>query len=360
MHVITEFVRNRDGGVAVIIALAATALLGVLGLAVDGTRAYTTHSALQGAADAAALAAVSHDAIDLGKGKRRRIAKQYFHANCDAVGCGDVSALKVRFRDSGNTVRVTAESELQSTFGAVLGVLGMRSDVEAVATVNASFTQVHLVLDTSESMNIADGDAEIDRLMELLPNPWMTGHRCAFACHNQDLDGQSYYEIAKANGVQLRIDRVRDSAIRLVDLIAEAADADHYSVGVTVFNDDVETIQAPDMDLDAVRETLGSSIGSADYTHLRAMLTDLPTVVGSQGDGSSAEQPRVLVVLVTDGVETLNETSWPSDPIDPQDCDAIKNDAGIELYLLNITHPDPGYLSPYEDRVEGVTEVLDG
>ncbi|CAN7382601.1 pilus assembly protein TadG-related protein [Phenylobacterium sp. LjRoot225] len=54
-----RFRRNEDGNVMVYVTLTATVLLGMIGLALDGSRAMITHSEAQAAADAAALAAAS-------------------------------------------------------------------------------------------------------------------------------------------------------------------------------------------------------------------------------------------------------------------------------------------------------------
>ena len=117
MAILSLLLRDQAGGAAVILSLAFVALGGALGLAIDSARVYNVHSAIKGAADAAALAAVAQDTEDMTRKERRRLAKMYFRTNC-GDNCRDITKLKVRFRDNDQTVRVIAESSLPTSIGA--------------------------------------------------------------------------------------------------------------------------------------------------------------------------------------------------------------------------------------------------
>src|SRR5690349_15958130 len=72
------FGQNRRGNVAMLWGIMAAVLLGVLGLAVDFTRAQMIHTQLQNAADGAALAAAR--GIGLTLSQRTAAAHAYYNA----------------------------------------------------------------------------------------------------------------------------------------------------------------------------------------------------------------------------------------------------------------------------------------
>src|SRR5262245_37427088 len=72
------FGQNRRGNVAMLWGIMAAVLLGVLGLAVDFTRAQMIHAQLQNAADGAALAAAR--GIGLSLSQRQQAARAYYDA----------------------------------------------------------------------------------------------------------------------------------------------------------------------------------------------------------------------------------------------------------------------------------------
>ncbi len=70
MNIIRQFLRERDGAIAVIVVVALTALLGTAALAIDLSRVWNLDTELQNAADAAALACASQ--LDRDPGARAR------------------------------------------------------------------------------------------------------------------------------------------------------------------------------------------------------------------------------------------------------------------------------------------------
>ena len=65
--VLSRFLRNRDGGVAPMLALAALPMFGLVGAAVDYSRAASARTAMQAALDATALM-LSKDAQTISSG----------------------------------------------------------------------------------------------------------------------------------------------------------------------------------------------------------------------------------------------------------------------------------------------------
>ncbi len=76
---LAQFLRNRKGGVAPMLALAAIPLIGAVGAAVDYSRANSTRTAMQAALDSTALM-LSRDAQTLSTGALGTKATAYFNA----------------------------------------------------------------------------------------------------------------------------------------------------------------------------------------------------------------------------------------------------------------------------------------
>lgn len=76
---LARFLRNRKGGVAPTLALAIIPLVGMVGAAVDYSRANSTRTAMQAALDAAALM-MSKDAQNLSQAQLNTAATTYFNA----------------------------------------------------------------------------------------------------------------------------------------------------------------------------------------------------------------------------------------------------------------------------------------
>lgn len=360
----SRFFYDQRGAVSVILGLVFVVVVGVIGLAVDTARVNVARSAIKGAADAAALAAVSVGAQELKNGKRRKLAKMYFHANCNE-GCGKIKSLKVRFKDGGDTVQVIAKAEVATTLGQVLGLNTMAADVKSVASAKKGYAEVYLVLDNSESMNIPNTDADIQKLIDILPTTWVP-NGCAFACHgtSETVDGQSYYEVSRDNNIELRQDYVRKSAIELVDILEATERAGQFSVGVMPFNFKLYVEQEVTDDLDKARAALSSLPGADDYTDFDKTMTEVIRLVGSNGVGSIGD-PVKIVVIVTDGAQNKQEREHGT--IDAADCAEIKDAGGTQVVVLHILYPDldhyyPGHgvnnkVVPYtEERLEKLAE----
>ena len=75
----SSFRKATEGNVAMIMAIATIPMLAVMGMAIDYTRAVSARSAMQEAADAAALM-VAQDAANLNATQLTDTARKYFNA----------------------------------------------------------------------------------------------------------------------------------------------------------------------------------------------------------------------------------------------------------------------------------------
>lgn len=142
------FLRDSGGNVAIMTALALVPLIGVVGAALDYSRAWDTKSKLHRAADAAALAAARERNATFAQ--KREIARRVFEAS---LGPGaDLSNLRIEVKNIADGVRVEATALSRNR---IMGVLGFNNTnvetfAEAVTVMNA--TEVALVLDNTGSM----------------------------------------------------------------------------------------------------------------------------------------------------------------------------------------------------------------
>jgi len=148
---LARFRRDRGGNVAMTFALAAIPLFGTVGGAVDFHRASRDAAELQGAFDAAALAAVRQ--AGLGEVAVRATARNHVDGHLSA----HLKAYPVRIdtENGGRTVRIATDGAAMPT--AILGVIGMPT-LTIVAKSGATATTHHTV--TSAKPVVAELDPE--------------------------------------------------------------------------------------------------------------------------------------------------------------------------------------------------------
>lgn len=143
-----RFADGEGGNIAIVFALTAILLCGMIGGAIDFARAMAVRNQLQAAADAAVLAAGARSQDKASEIKA--LVKDFFAANY-----GDTGALKgmkvvPSFEDGVTRVQVTGE--LPAAF---LGIIGMDSidiGVQAQSVVSSNPTEIAMVLDNTGSM----------------------------------------------------------------------------------------------------------------------------------------------------------------------------------------------------------------
>ena len=149
----TQFGRNQSGAAMMMFAAALPAALVTTGAAIDGARAAVTHSRLQMAADAAALAAVSAPdrtrAISLGDA----FAKANFEVTSSVrIGTPDVSEVNVGSGMS-DGVQVKLTAEIDTWVMQVFGIKNIPISAVSTAARAAPNAEIAFVLDNTNSMN---------------------------------------------------------------------------------------------------------------------------------------------------------------------------------------------------------------
>jgi len=181
----TRFVRNRDGGTAPLLALAALPLMAAMGAAVDYSRANSTRTALQAALDATGLM-LSQEAANLPAAELGAKATAYFNSLFNRPEAQNVS-LKQQFsspQQGSFSLKLTGSADVPMIFGGILGqsqiAVGATSEVLwgmkrlnlALALDNtgsmsssgkmaALKTAAHNLLDTLQAAEKAPGDIKV-------------------------------------------------------------------------------------------------------------------------------------------------------------------------------------------------------
>jgi hypothetical protein len=141
--------RDERGSVAIMFGLSLVAIVGIVGAAIDYSRASSLKSAFQVAADAAALAAIADPGAPFEQ--REAVARRVAAANIDKLHEGsDILVRVFELPEGGVRVEVLGDSD-----SAILGAIGIRkTPVVAFADAHAQLmnAEIALVLDNTGSM----------------------------------------------------------------------------------------------------------------------------------------------------------------------------------------------------------------
>jgi Flp pilus assembly protein TadG len=198
---ISSFLANRRGNVAVITALSALPIVSAIGCAVDYSMATTIKTKLQAAADAATLAAVSANSPLVATAKTMTgngavsngatYTQNFFDSNLSSSPANtgyNSSTRTATVAKSGTTITATLSfTATVPTF--FLGILS-HPTISLTGQSTSSYTlpsyiDFYLMLDVSGSMGMPSTSAEMTRLQSVNPDNLNGGYPggCTFACH---------------------------------------------------------------------------------------------------------------------------------------------------------------------------------
>lgn len=151
----TRLRRDRSGSIAVIFALTIFLIVLVIGLAVDGARAYGVSARVSSALDAAALAAAKMlDDDSYTDGDIQDRASRFFQAQLQSVGVTGLTMPPVATRiDRANgEVEVSVDVTLATTFGQLAGLDAFRFPRSSKVVYDMKRIELAMVLDITGSM----------------------------------------------------------------------------------------------------------------------------------------------------------------------------------------------------------------
>lgn len=141
-----RFAHDRSGGIAILFALLALPVCGIMGAALDYGMAMRAHSTLQRATDAAAAAALPN--IPLGADVVSKTLRAHFDVNVPDAYKG--LALPFTMDDDPPFISVKVETKVQTTVLAIMGVENMPVRVEGLAQLAESKKTFEIPKDLDE------------------------------------------------------------------------------------------------------------------------------------------------------------------------------------------------------------------
>jgi Flp pilus assembly protein TadG len=144
-----SFSVKRNGNVAMMFALSALALFGMVGLATDYSRAITVKERLAYAIDLAALAAGSSTQLSIEE--RGELVDAYMDANYKSNSIGDIQDISVN--DNDDTISIDAVSRVETTFMKIVGIDFIDVSASTEVTRKSTGLEVAMVLDNTGSMS---------------------------------------------------------------------------------------------------------------------------------------------------------------------------------------------------------------
>lgn len=142
-----RFARNRDGGIAPMLALAALPLFGFVGASVDFSRATAARTAMQSALDAAALM-MARDAKNVDAAQLTATLGSYFNANFASTEVENVQPTASNSStSSGYAVNLTVTGSMKTRFMGMMGFSSLNIAVHSKAMSSSDGLGCVLALD---------------------------------------------------------------------------------------------------------------------------------------------------------------------------------------------------------------------
>ncbi len=357
---------NRTANVAIITALCAFPLFGMMGVAIDYALAISTKAKLDTAADAAVIAAITKAKTVIGGGGSQSSAIALgqaqglaaFRANMGALSFVQTTPVPtVNIVSNGQllTATVSYASTSQNQFGKLFNVLSTNMSGSVVSSsVVTPYYQFIFVVDISGSMSIGGTLTDINGLYN--DNAIMAagdGHtRCSFACHDPghfrtNGDPRS---VAK-NKWTLKIDYVNQAIQNFISSLKTktAAMPGVFSVGIDTFATSFNVLQSPTANLTTAQnsaslidiEPMQPLSVSQGYTRTTSSLQSSLSLLNNIGDGTSPSKQATYVIFLSDGVEDIEGNviyGRGTDISYTSVCTAIKNSGAT---LISIAAPYP-------------------
>lgn len=392
MRAITRFWKDRGGNFGVMTGLLLVPLIGTAGMALDFGRALTIKQQLVGAADAAAVGAIAEKSKAVAQAMQLHGDGSVALDPAEARGLflgqmsGELSTLPVSVdidvaKTNGIlTSRVAFSVTLPTMFMTILGKDDITVSGQATAQYQTpSFLDFYMLLDNTPSMGVAATSKAIEDMQYATrygSNGQGKDKDCAFACHIVFEDGKedpnSYYNVAKQNGIPIRIDVVAQATESLMKTATDtqtvpgqfrmaaytfgerAQDAKLFKVAelnenLTTVGNATEKIKLMSIPYQNYNGDQQTSFDDA-LTRIGEEILSKPAY-GLPGNGTSKTDRQKIVFLVADGVgDSYKPKGCTSEeglvtktegrciePIDTKFCQQLK-DKNIRIAVLYTTY----------------------
>ncbi|MBV8791781.1 MAG: pilus assembly protein [Pseudolabrys sp.] len=364
-----SFAASKRANVAITFGIAAVPVAGLIGAALDFSAGNRAKAELDAIADAAALSAVSTNAMSQTASAAQDSAVAFFKAQATTnVKRGAYTTVNATVTDdsSGRTALVKYTGTVPTS---VLGVVGIKqmniSGSSTAASAVPTYIDFYLLLDNTPSMGVGATPADVTTMVNNTPD------QCAFACHEIDISPNDYYGLAKKLGVTMRIDVVRQATQQLMDtatnlqVVPSQFRMAIYTFGAAAENKGLTKIQSLSNSLSAAKSAASNvDLMTVPYQNYASdtdtdfgVFNSLNNVIANPGDGSSSGSPMKYVFFVSDGVadraigspgcaktttagqdpQTGTKYTRCQEPLQTSYCDTLKS-RGIKIAVLYTTY----------------------
>jgi Flp pilus assembly protein TadG len=145
------FIAAKGGNITIIFALTTIPVIGLVGAAIDYSRANSAKAAMQAAADATALM-LSKEITTLTPAQVSQKANAYFAALFHRNEVTGITLTPVYTASGGSQLQLTGSGKVPTSFTKVMGFSDLKIDVSSTVRWGNSRLRVALVLDTTGSM----------------------------------------------------------------------------------------------------------------------------------------------------------------------------------------------------------------
>lgn len=327
--VATAFPKDKSGSVATTFALSLIPILGLMSVAIDFSNASRVRSSLGSAADSAVLAGVSESVVkqtlnwNEQKEESLKVIKSQFEAltsDMKQKGILQNVSYDVRIKDHAIETKICYDGIVKTAAMAVAGKNFL--DVSGCAFASSAppvYVSVYALVDASGSMGIGASTADQTLMNRRLG--------CAFACHTLDWktpmfnpdcknnggwdDGSKTTTCARRIGAKTRFDIVRGALADVIDDAgAMAKMPNQFRFAIYKFSNTLTEVQRETTVLGTAKSSVQAmemDIAGAGSNFREGMKALLPKIPAS-GDGKTASTPKVILLIMTDGVEgNVNE-----------------------------------------------------
>lgn len=384
-----SFIKDRSGNFAILSAGLAVPLLISVGMAMDYSQVMNQKTIFMGAADAAAVGALStHSvgvmaAINGAKDGEIQVGEQdaqnLFYGQLGTASKSKLTALSIKLVKTGTKLQsfVDFTVAVPTTFSGLVGMDTIPVSGEATAVYDTgSFLDFYMLLDNTPSMGVGATPTDVATMER------HTSDSCAFACHDLS-KSNNYYNLAKSLGVTMRIDTVREAVQQLTKTAASTQRYSNqfgmavYTFGASAQDSNLRELSPISTDLNSVNKAAaGIDLMTVPYqnynndmdTDLDSALKQMNATISKVGSGATATDRQPIVFFVSDGVtdagkgssctkKTTNGTRC-QEPIDyTHDCDVLKT-RGIKVAVLYTTYlPLPKnnwyktWIAPFQSQI---------
>jgi len=365
--------RDPRGNVMLLFGLALIPLVFATGMGIDYGKAMRLQTQMEAAADAAALAAVSQQALNWTPAVAKTTAKNFFVSQTTGltgmtIDYNDTSQFNVTVNDTNGAINVrtavvTFRAQSANSFAGILGLSTLTIKGTSASTAStAPNIDFYVMMDMSGSMNLPTTSAGLSLMTS------KTGG-CAFACHaTNDAKAATqniapwngaqadYYTVAQSYGIPLRVTAETTAVSQLMTVAQSVATANNvtYRMSISRFsrlnrfvNFQTLTNNLPNAGTAAASQTIDayysnnsptSTLNNNDedtatsdaFTH---MLSIMPTSPG-HGSNQAGDTPQAFMFIITDGMRDENRPGGdPEANIDTSYCDTVKA-RGIRIAIL--------------------------